>query len=267
MVVRRIREHVAAYNWFAVGVDLAIVVAGVFLGIQASNWNDARIEAEQGVSYRQRLIEELDFNIRQHRQQSAYYRQVLGHGLEAMGTLQTGRANDPTQFLVDALQLTQVDTSPGKSYIYNEMVSSGLVARIGDETVQQAASDYYIQLAATDRALLEIQPYRDIVRGLVPYVIQAAIQENCGDRYVYHRQQIVGVQLAAECSPRLDPSLASTTADRLLGEPEIDRHIVRYLGLIHERLASLDNSLLLAGRLKKSLIERAGDGGKSAALP
>ena len=44
MVVRRIREHVATHNWFAVSVDLLIVVAGVFLGIQASNWNEARIE-------------------------------------------------------------------------------------------------------------------------------------------------------------------------------------------------------------------------------
>ena len=32
MVFRRIREHVAAQNWFAVGIDLAIVFIGVFLG-------------------------------------------------------------------------------------------------------------------------------------------------------------------------------------------------------------------------------------------
>ena len=32
MVVRRIRDHVATHNWFAVAIDLAIVVVGVFLG-------------------------------------------------------------------------------------------------------------------------------------------------------------------------------------------------------------------------------------------
>ena len=31
MIVRRIREHVAHHNWFAVGIDLAIVIVGVFL--------------------------------------------------------------------------------------------------------------------------------------------------------------------------------------------------------------------------------------------
>ena len=47
MVARRIREHVASYNWFAVLVDLIVVTIGVFIGIQASNWNSARIERDE----------------------------------------------------------------------------------------------------------------------------------------------------------------------------------------------------------------------------
>ena len=184
MVIRRIREHATAHNWFAVSIDLAIVVIGVFLGIQASNWNDSRIEAAEGQSYRARLIDELDFNIRQHRQQTAYYRQVLNHGLNVLRTLESGRTDDPSKFLIDALQLTQVDSSPAKSYIYNEMVSAGLVGLLGDDQVQQAASDYYVQVSANDRTLAEIYPYRDIVRGIIPYSIQGAVQQACGDRFV-----------------------------------------------------------------------------------
>ena len=45
MVIRRIREHVGAHNWFAVGVDLAIVVAGVFLGTPGQQLEpDERLE-------------------------------------------------------------------------------------------------------------------------------------------------------------------------------------------------------------------------------
>ena len=36
MVIRRIREHVATQNWFAVAIDLVIVVLGVFLGDRKS---------------------------------------------------------------------------------------------------------------------------------------------------------------------------------------------------------------------------------------
>ena len=42
MILRRITEHVKAQNWFAVGLDFLIVVVGVFIGIQVSNWNAAR---------------------------------------------------------------------------------------------------------------------------------------------------------------------------------------------------------------------------------
>ena len=42
MLLRRISEHVKTQNWTAVALDFVIVVAGVFMGIQVSNWNDAR---------------------------------------------------------------------------------------------------------------------------------------------------------------------------------------------------------------------------------
>lgn len=44
MVVRRLREHIAELNWLAVAIDLAIVVAAVFLGTQANDWNQARAD-------------------------------------------------------------------------------------------------------------------------------------------------------------------------------------------------------------------------------
>ena len=55
MILRRISEHVKTQNWFAVAIDFVIVVAGVFLGIQLGNWNEAR---KARVSERQ-LLESL----------------------------------------------------------------------------------------------------------------------------------------------------------------------------------------------------------------
>ena len=42
MLLRSITKHVKDQNWFAVALDFFIVVVGVFIGIQVSNWNDAR---------------------------------------------------------------------------------------------------------------------------------------------------------------------------------------------------------------------------------
>ncbi|MEO1041250.1 MAG: hypothetical protein AAFX52_03080 [Pseudomonadota bacterium] len=46
MLLRRIIEHVQTQNWTAVALDFLIVVIGVFMGIQVSNWNAARADRE-----------------------------------------------------------------------------------------------------------------------------------------------------------------------------------------------------------------------------
>ncbi len=44
MLLRSISKHVKDQNWFAVGIDFFIVVVGVFVGIQVSNWNQLNID-------------------------------------------------------------------------------------------------------------------------------------------------------------------------------------------------------------------------------
>ena len=47
MLLRRVMQHVKDQNWTAVAIDFFIVVVGVFVGIQVSNWNEARLEDEK----------------------------------------------------------------------------------------------------------------------------------------------------------------------------------------------------------------------------
>jgi hypothetical protein len=63
MILRRVREHVSRHNWFAVTIDFVIVVIGVFVGIQASNWNQGRLERQQAREYRAMLADDLDANL------------------------------------------------------------------------------------------------------------------------------------------------------------------------------------------------------------
>ena len=59
MILRRITEHVKAQNWFAVGIDFFIVVIGVFIGIQVSNWNNARADYQREVQYLENLADDI----------------------------------------------------------------------------------------------------------------------------------------------------------------------------------------------------------------
>jgi len=42
MLLRRFIEHVKDQNWFAVGLDVIVVIVGIFLGMQVTDWNEHR---------------------------------------------------------------------------------------------------------------------------------------------------------------------------------------------------------------------------------
>ena len=46
MILRRFMKHVNDQNWFAVGLDVIVVIVGIFLGLQVQAWYDG-IDAEQ----------------------------------------------------------------------------------------------------------------------------------------------------------------------------------------------------------------------------
>lgn len=47
MLLRRITEHVKAQNWTAVALDFVIVVAGILIAFQITNWSEARRDRAQ----------------------------------------------------------------------------------------------------------------------------------------------------------------------------------------------------------------------------
>jgi hypothetical protein len=252
MVSRRIREHVASHNWFAVGVDLAIVVAGVFLGMQVNNWNQARVENEQARDYRRRLISELDFNARQYSEQAHYFRQVRANGIAAVAAL-----DDPSvpaaDLLIYAYQLSQMDEAPPKAYIYKEMAASGLVSRLGDEQIQDIASDYYLNIDAATPTMVRMSPYRELVRALIPVSVQTLIRRRCGDRMVTYKGRIVGLSLVDDCHLALDSPLAAAAAREIREWPGMHREMTRYVALTQERIDTIDLNRELTAEFMKRL--------------
>jgi len=59
MILRRLTTAFRKQDWFTVAVEILIVVVGVFVGLQAHNWNDARRDAETETLYLARLQQEL----------------------------------------------------------------------------------------------------------------------------------------------------------------------------------------------------------------
>jgi hypothetical protein len=59
MLLRRFILNFRKQEWAAILVELVIVVGGVFIGLQAANWNDDRLEQEKGRLIAERLISDL----------------------------------------------------------------------------------------------------------------------------------------------------------------------------------------------------------------
>ena len=58
MILRRLAQNLKQQHWTAIGIELAIVVLGVFIGMQVSNWNEERRDRALERQYLERLRED-----------------------------------------------------------------------------------------------------------------------------------------------------------------------------------------------------------------
>ena len=64
MPLRRLRDNLAQQNWTAVALEFVIVVLGVVIGFQITEWNRQRLLNEDYEAARERVLDELRENIR-----------------------------------------------------------------------------------------------------------------------------------------------------------------------------------------------------------
>jgi hypothetical protein len=66
MILRRFTKHVSDQNWFAVSIDMLVVVLGILIGLQVSEWNQSRKEYNEGLYYinalNTQIIDEIEKN-------------------------------------------------------------------------------------------------------------------------------------------------------------------------------------------------------------
>jgi hypothetical protein len=227
MAVRRFRDHVAKHNWFAVAIDVAIVVLGVFLGLQANNWNENRLNRAQGDQYRQRLIDDLEANEEDFRQRAAYYRQVHDLGYAALKEMRRSDSRDPVAFLNEAFKAANILPRSTRRTTYQEIVSAGEMGSLGDESTRQKIMIYYSGLDMTDVLTATVPAYRDRIRSIVPYEIQRAILVDCPEMNRKDAQGRPDVFLNASCRPKLDVKAATSAASQIKSTPGIQLDLTR----------------------------------------
>lgn len=223
MILRRVTEHVKAQNWFAVGIDFVIVVVGVFIGIQVSNWNEDRETRQKAIVFTERLTEDLRKEAWGYESVIAYSRQTNANQRRVLQAMAGDLELSDEQFLINAYRATQYRENNRYRATYDELVSTGAIGLITDPVLREAAvglftTGYMEEFAQRVRD----SEYRQLFRETVPAPVQEALLLHCGDRYPaeldYER---LDTTLEYPCSLELPEEQISAAADALRGAPRL----------------------------------------------
>ena len=182
MILRGLSQSLKTQNWTAITVEFLLLVLGVFLGIQAANWNSQRAEDAKAQAYLVRIRGNLESDLLSIRRREVFWGQVIDDGKAAIhyvesGELVQGSAWKTVLAFYQASQLWQWVASDAT---YQEMRSGGELGLIRDEALRDELSQYYLESGSAVAYIFYLQPeYRKIVRGLTPSVAADHIWAKC----------------------------------------------------------------------------------------
>lgn len=182
MLLRRFVSNITDQKWSAIVVELVIVIAGVFIGLQAANWNADRLEQREGRLISARLLADLRKDLASRQDLVSYYQVVFESAERTEQRLRADSIDDTLAFVVDAYRATEYAHRPATRATYDEIVSTGRIGLIPPAARQAGFGDYFrYDYSASARAAVRASPYRHRVRRLLPNDVQAAIRARCSD--------------------------------------------------------------------------------------
>lgn len=182
MILRRLAQNLKEQNWTAIVIEFVLLVAGVFLGIQAANWNEQRAEDAKAEEYLARIRGSLEEDLKAIDRRDRFWRQVIDYGKQAIHHAETGQLVDGSAWksVLAYYQASQVMTFTLDDATYLEMRDGGELGLIRNPRLRSDLSAYYAINAAEEGYLFRMQPeYRRIVRGLTPAAAADPIWSHC----------------------------------------------------------------------------------------
>ena len=108
MILRRLSAELRTQNWTTITIELAIVIVGVFVGNQVSNWNEARLQRRQTARMLEQLRPELALDIDYFESVRSYYRMTKKYADIALAGWHGDPRISDAQFVLSAYQASQI---------------------------------------------------------------------------------------------------------------------------------------------------------------
>jgi hypothetical protein len=209
MILRRVIAHFRKQEWTAIAIDFVIVVAGVFVGLQVSNWNAARADKVRAHEYLQRIGADLDADIATYNDRLAFWAKVADYGARGLDYSETGDAKGASQWdlLLAFFQSSQVAEYFTTQTTYDELTSAGEIGLIADTGLRNDLAQYYS--LGVNPAMSERPRYREHVRGVIPLRLQTYIWKSC------YTSDIKARQTMFDCASPTDETEAARVVDAI----------------------------------------------------
>ncbi len=185
MILRRVIQHVKNQEWTAVCIDLLIVILGVFIGTQVSNWNTEWETGKKAVVFSERLKGDMRLEAWGYESLIEYYKDVVLNADRTLAAMEGELQLSDEQFVINAYRATQYKYNDRNRATYDEMVSTGNIGLIEDQKLRETAiivftSPLFDEISADGQK----SEYREIFRRAVSKDVQRELQKKCGDLYV-----------------------------------------------------------------------------------
>jgi hypothetical protein len=242
MLLRRVISHVRKQEWTAVGIDFLIVVLGVFVAAQVTNWNETRKDQQRANAYAERLLDDLRFNAWQVEYMIVYNGEVLKHAGLAAGALPGDAPLSDEDLLVSAYRASQYLYYGTRRATYDEMVATGDIGLLSDRLLRETALVFYSDpTIATTTEEGRTSEYRRAFRRAVPAAVQRALLRDCGD-IVIEPGDYEGIRGSIDypCTLDLPAPVIAAAAARLRALPELLEDLQLRFGDIETAILNLE---------------------------
>ena len=183
MSLRTIAVRIRQHDWLAVAIELLVVVAGVFIALQVTNWNDDRKEAARGREYLQRLHDDMAQDVANLDSISGFWTRVRDYGGGAVAYAEQGVLVQGSAWktLLAYYQASQLWPYRKPDVTFQEIQASGDLLLIRNAALRARIARHYSATAGSQvvEVLGLVPPYRERVRGMTPWKIQQYIWSNC----------------------------------------------------------------------------------------
>lgn len=256
--MRRLAQRLREHDWFTSAIELAIVVIGILLALEVSNWNQERLDARRARAYLERIRADLETDLRVNRSRAQFMAQVDRYGRLALAHADTGALVEGSAWktVLAYFQAGQFYAYSREGNTFAEMRDAGDLGLIRDPGLRSQLAFYYESSAnrMADVMLNNLVPqYRQDIRGITPMGVQDYIWSHCF-RIVPGTARD---QRMSDCPPAVADADARRILDRYARFPVLARELRFWLS--NQHVAGLNSpedrrdALQLKARVEREL--------------